>query len=843
MKSALPIDHAIDEIVAAVEQHSAVIVEAPPGAGKTTRVAPALWRGMCEHANGRTGRIVLVEPRRIAARSAAARIALEEDVRLGHEVGYHVRFDRKFTDHTRVVVMTPGILLRELQSDGVLSEIGIILLDEFHERSLECDILLGMIRRVQESIRPDLRLVIMSATLNTASITEYLALRAAQAPPIIRVQGQMYPVTIRHSQPGPPRKIVDAVCEAIPLAAQRDEGDMLVFLPGVGEILHTSRVLERFANKFDWEIMPLYGDLSPEEQDRILQPCPRRKIILSTNVAETSLTIDGVRIVVDSGWARIMRVDPAVGLNVLKLEPISQASARQRAGRAGRTAPGVCWRLWDETTHRSRPLHTDPEVLRVDLAGAALQLSCWGESQLECFPWLTAPRPEALAQACLVLERLDAIESGRATSLGRQMVAFPTHPRLARLLLAGHRLRVPSAACLAAALLSEREVFDRFVSPGKSTPPTRGGVTSDCDVTQRVLAFNEFRRSGRTDFPLGVIRVGAARQVERAAAQFRDLMRAQLGNWSVEEEIDRRLSQALLAALPDRLARRREPHKPRGLMVGGRGVKLDGSSSLGDAELFLCVDVDAGGTEASVRQASAIERCWLDERHLQRTMERFVHPTQGHVVTRKRTSWFDLPLDETPMPTPMDEETAQLLAGSARHNWHKVFPTQDKKLNSLLGRARWLRAALNDTRWPDLSDAAIQSHLAQWCQGQRDLDAVRSLPWRALIEQLFTPEQLAMLAREAPESYTLPSGRSVVLSYEADKPPVLAARIQDFFGLADTPRIAQGRVRLLLHLLAPNNRCQQITDDLASFWKNTYADVRKQLRGRYPKHDWPEQPM
>lgn len=832
----LPIDEALGEIVAAVAAHSAVIVEAPPGAGKTTRVAPAWMRQL----EAGAGRVVLVEPRRIAARAAAARIAYELGVRLGDEVGYQVRFDRQMTKNTRLAVVTPGILLRELQGDGVLSEVSTVILDEFHERSLESDILLGMVRRVQESIRPDLRLIIMSATLNTASIAEYLG-----DPPVVRVPGRMYPVTIRHAKPGPRRKIVEAVCEQIPIAAERDPGDMLVFLPGVGEILQTARQLAPLEKKLDWEFMPLYGDLSPQEQDRVLGPSPRRKIILATNVAETSLTIDGVRIVVDSGWARVQRVDAAVGLNVLALEPISQASAEQRAGRAGRTAPGVCWRLWDEVTHRSRPRYTDPEILRVDLSGAALQLMCWGESDIALFPWLTKPSAAALAQAVLLLERLDAVREQRATPLGQQLVTFPTHPRLARLLLAGHQLGVPSAAALAAALLSERDVFDRRAQPSRSgtLPPTRVDHRSDCDVTERIRALQEFFNHGRTEFPLGTVRIGAARQVERAAAQLRDVLRSVAGRTDNEQPLERQLSQAMLAAMPDRVAKRREPHQPRGLMVGGRGVKLENSSTVRDAELFVCVDVDAGGTEASVRQASGIEREWLSPEQLREVDERFVHPTQGHVVTRRRVYWFDLLLEETPVPTPLDEETARLLAKSAQQNWHKVFPTNDKSLNSLLGRARWLGHALGDPAWPDLSDAGLQSHLTEWCAGQRDLDAVQSLPWRQLVEQLLTGQQRSLLAREAPETYTLPSGRTVLLSYEADRPPVLAARIQDFFGLADTPRIAQGRVRLVLHLLAPNQRCQQITDDLASFWKNTYAEVRKQLRGRYPKHAWPEDPL
>jgi ATP-dependent helicase HrpB len=831
----LPIDAALPEIRAAVAAHPVVIVEAPPGAGKTTRIGPALL----DLPATRDGRIVMVEPRRIAARTAAARMAAESQTDLGQLFGYQVRFDRQTSAATRLSVVTPGILLRELQGDGVLSQVSAVILDEFHERSLEVDILLGMLRRIQETIRPELRLVVMSATLNTASISGYFP-----AAPVIAVPGKMFPVAIRHARPGPQRRIVEAVTEQVLQAAGQDDGDMLVFLPGVGEILQTARNLERPAAREGWEILPLYGEMSPADQDRALAPHPQRKIILATNVAETSLTIDGVRIVVDSGWARVQRIDPAVGLNVLALEPISRASAEQRAGRAGRTASGVCWRLWDEATQRSRPAHTDPEILRVDLAGAVLQLIVWGEADVACFPWLTPPRPQALEQARELLEHLDAIAGTRPTPLGHQLVQLPVHPRLGRLLIAGNQLGVPRAAALAAAMLADRDVFDRRAPHGSTggQPFTRSRGLHACDVTERVRGLQTFFATGRTDFPQGQVRVGAAWQVQRASQQLLDNLRSHGSPLQPEQPLDRQLSQALLAAMPDRVARRREPHKPRGVMVGGRGVKLDPASGVQAEELFVCVDVDASGTEATVRQASAVDRQWLDPLHCTQRDERFFHPTQGTVITRRRTYWFDLLLEETPVPTPLDEQTGEILAAAAVQYWHRVFPSDDKQLQSFLGRARWLAAAMPEADWPDLSNAGLQQQLRQWCCGWRDLESLRELPWRALIEQLLSHPQRQLLDREAPQSFTLPSGRQVLLVYEADKPPVLAARIQDFFGLRETPRIAGGRVRLLLHLLAPNNRCQQITDDLASFWQNTYPEVRKQLRGRYPKHNWPESP-
>ncbi len=373
-KIPLPIDGALVDIERAVQSNASVIVEAPPGAGKTTRVAPALLAG-------HSRKVVLVQPRRIAARAAAARIAMEVGSAVGELVGYHVRFDKRVGPGTRLVAMTPGILLRQLQSDIGLTDTSVVVLDEFHERSLEYDLLLGMLRRVQVELRPDLRLVVMSATLNTESIREYLS-----NPPVICVPGQLHPVEIRYSRFGTRGKLTDLVAEQTIRAAAEHAGDMLVFLPGAGEIEQVARQIEGRAAREGWEVMRLYGEMAAQDQDRVLQPCPLRKIILSTNIAETSLTIDGVRVVVDSGWARVQRVDPSLGLNSLELEPIAKASATQRAGRAGRTAPGVCYRMWDEATNRSRPEHLEPEILRWISPGLSCSCCAGARPIQQCFP-------------------------------------------------------------------------------------------------------------------------------------------------------------------------------------------------------------------------------------------------------------------------------------------------------------------------------------------------------------------------------------------------------------------------------------------------------------------------
>jgi len=837
----LPIDIHLPELVRMSASHPCLVLEAPPGTGKTTRVAPALLT------EPNAGQVILIQPRRIAARAAAARIAQELGSEVGQQVGYQVRFDKCCTQATELISMTPGILLRRLQHDPLLENVAVVILDEFHERSLEVDLVLGMLRRIQVELRPELRLVIMSATLNTAGLEQLLG-----APPVLRVAAQAYPVDLRFSRfqstqrggypVSPTRRIIEQTTTALLDASRAHAGDMLVFLPGVSEIMQVARNVQAEADKQGWDLLTLFGDMSPKDQDRVLKPSASRKVILATNVAETSLTIDGVTVVIDSGWSRVQRVDPNLGLNMLVLEPISQASATQRAGRAGRTAPGICYRLWDEATDRGRLPHLEPEILRVDLAGAALQLLAWGETDCSQFPWITPPRDTAWNAALRALQLIDATSSdGRVTELGKSLLRLPVHPRIGRFLVEAHRLQVPAAGAVAAALLSERDVFDqrRAVSrPGQSierTPPHA------CDLTHRVQLLRNFNQRSSLKTSLGMIKPEAAYNVLRVAEQFQKLLVAEFGKLP-EAPLTDQLQRALLTAFPDRLARRRAPGSPRGLMVGGRGVKLESSSGVQQSELFLCLDVDAVASEASVRKASAIAADWLPMEHLCEVDEKFFNPTQGAVVTRRRLYWLDLLLSETPMATIPDEETAQLLSTEAAKQFQRLLPPKDKELQSWLARVAWLAHANPELGLPTLEATSLAELLTQWCYGWRSLDELRALPWKNLLPNMLNANQRKLLDAQAPETVTLPTGRAVYLQYEIGKPPVLAARIQEFFGLKSTPRLAGGRVPLLLHLLAPNNRCQQITDDLASFWSNTYPTVRKELRTRYPKHAWPEVP-
>jgi len=839
----LPIDDVIGQVIDAVRGAGVVVVQAPPGAGKTTRIPPALLDEAVERSEG----VLVLEPRRMAARSAARRIASERGGSVGDEVGYTVRFDDATSCRTRLVVMTEGILIRRLQDDPLLDGIGAIVFDEFHERHLDTDLALAMATRVRQA-RPELKLVVMSATLDPAPIARYLG-----DAPIVVSQGRQYPVTIDYLRRADRRPCAELVAEAVEPMLARTPGDLLCFLPGVGEIRQAERLLGDVARRHDLAIMPLFGDLSPEDQDRVLAPSPRRKVVLATNVAESSVTIDGVTGVIDSGVARVLRFDPQVGLDRLEIEPISQASCEQRTGRAGRTAPGHCRRLWEEGSHRHRAERETPELRRIDLSGAVLQLRCWGESDLSTFPWFEPPDVEAIQSAERLLQRLGALdELGDPTELGRVMVRFPVAPRLARLLLAGIDRGVPERAALLAAMLSERDPFRRS-EPSRSGPPSgprRGAVPtalqrSFSDVLDRLAALEAFLEGRPIDGPWR-LDGGAVFPVRRAFEQLLRLVHREMpeeaAGFATGDEADEGVLRALLDAYPDRLVKRRDVGSDKGLMVGGRGVRFGPASAVLDPMLLLAIDVDGAGSEALVRQASGILPEWLDPRRMSRRTECFLHPTRNEVQARSRLYWDDLVIDERPTELPGDEAQAALLAEGARRAWQGALPKEDEGLRQWLARVRCLAAWRPELQLPDWSDERLMQVLKNLSYGRRSVAELASANWRAALEGELDHHQRRAIETEAPERIEVPSGAKLKVTYEVGRPPVLAARIQELFGWRETPRVAGGRVPILLHLLAPNGRPQQVTDDLASFWKNTYSVVRKELRGRYPKHKWPEDP-
>jgi ATP-dependent helicase HrpB len=824
----LPIASVLSKAVAA-SRGGAVVVTAPPGSGKTMLVPAAVLDDLPA-----AQKVVLIQPRRLAARAVARRIAMLRDGLVGDEVGYHVRFDRQAGRDTRLLVVTTGILLKRLLDDVALEDIGTVVIDEFHERTIEMDLVLGMLVRIRQTLRPDLRIVVMSATLAAEPVAKLLG-----DCPIIHAEGRPFPVQARYERWGEQGELENRVAKRVAEAFVATTGHVLVFLPGVGEIMRCQRALSPLAERDGHALLPLFGDLPAEQQDRVLNELGQRKIILATNVAETSLTIEGVTAVIDSGQARQMRVSPATGLPRLELVPISQASADQRAGRAGRTAPGICWRLWDEASHRARPLAETPEVLRGDFAEPLLQLLALGESQ--GFPWLDAPPSDSVINARQLLELLDGTnDAGEITPLGQELARLPAHPRLGRLLLAGAEHGVLRETSIAAALLSERDPF-RAAEHGRRGPREYGAVRSRSDVVDRVMALEAFYAGAPGQDPPLELHPGGARNVLRSAEQlFRvvDFPRS-----ARADKPDEALMRALLEAFPDRQARLRAGTRDRALMVGGRGVRIDNSSRVRGEPLFLAIEINDMGGEARARMVSAVERSWLSPEKLRTREELFFNPTKKQVEARLRTYWIDLMLDETPTQITDWAAAAKLLANEARHELDRVLPTPDSAAGSLLARVRWLAEAIPDLGLSPMTDADLKQMLPEICYGLRSLDDVHGADWLALLQQKIGYDRLPEIDRLAPQQLELPNGNRHAIVYETGKAPVLAVRIQEMFGVRETPNVGGGRVPVLLHLLGPNYRPQQITADLASFWQNGYSEIKKELRRRYPKHQWPDDPL
>jgi len=798
----LPIDDVLPQVVAALRQSPCAVLRAPPGAGKTTRVPPALLdAGLAER-----GKILVLQPRRVAARATAARMASERGTRLGEEVGYQVRFDSRTSPRTKIEVLTEGILLRMLHEQPFLEGISAIIFDEFHERSLSSDLALGMVRQIQQSVRPDLKVLVMSATLAAEPIAAYLG-----GCGVVESAGRMFPVAIRYLAGLEKRPIEETVLAGVEQVLPESAGDVLVFLPGVGEIRKAGARLEGLAEEQNLAVMELYGDLPAEQQDAVLAAGKRRKVILATNVAETSLTIEGVAAVVDSGLARIQRLDEQTGLDRLELCSISKASADQRAGRAGRTQSGICLRLWPEAAHRHRAEYETPEVYRVDLAGAVLQLAAWIEPDYRTFPWFDAPEPASLARAESLLTMLGA-------------------------------LHLPEETALLAAMLSERDPFFRSGGPQRRS----ASHTSQSDVLDRLHALQDFEDRGIADSAVGSINRQGAKQICKVREQLLSLTERMGSNRKPKNgpaTSDDAVLQSLLAAYPDRVARRRETGSKRAVMVGGRGVKLADESAVLESELFVCVQVDGAGGEGLIRQASGIERAWLSSALLQtETIVEFDEERES-VAAKKQVTWNGLLLEESQTALPAGEKAEALLATAAAERLERVYPKDNEDFSQFVTRVQCLAAWRPDWNLPPLDDATFRTLLPMLVSGCRSFADLRKGPWLHAAKSLFTYPQLQLVDREAPERIEVPSGSRVAVLYEVGRPPVLAVRIQEVFGLLDTPRLAGGKVPVLMHLLAPNMRVAQVTDDLRSFWTNTYILVRKDLRNRYPKHSWPEDPF
>ncbi|MEM1179495.1 MAG: ATP-dependent helicase HrpB [Acidobacteriota bacterium] len=845
----LPIDPVRPRITSALRERRNLVLRASTGAGKTTRVPPAL-------VDAEFGPLIMVEPRRVAARAAARRIAEENGWRLGEEVGYQVRFERRAKASTQILVVTEGILVQRLQHDLFLDGVATLVFDEFHERNLSSDLALAMARKVQLEARDDLRLLVMSATLDPEPLLRFLG--GPEECSSCESDGRLFPVEVAYRRHVDARSLPTQVKETVPEVLEKTPGDVLVFLPGVGEIRRSQDFLGPIADTWDngrgFDLVPLYGDLPPEAQDRALRRGPRRKVVLATNVAETSVTIDGVTAVIDSGQVRRLRFAPGLGLDRLELGRISLASAEQRKGRAGRQQAGYCLRLWTEQDHRGLPTRETAEIARVDLASMALELLAWGESDLSHFGFFEAPDPAALDRSLQVLVDLGAAEidggQTRITPLGHQLSRLPVHPRLARLIVAGHDLGFGEDACTVAALLSERDIVFRPVTHR----PVRAMGVADSDLMDRLEGLEELERSGYGDTALGPVDRGRSRTVRRVADQLRRLLKrldagAQSPKTSTPDAApgrvhnpgrDEAMARAVLTAFPDRVAKRREAGSRRAVMVGGRGVRLAEMSAVVEPALFVAVELDAGrGAEGLVRQASAVDPAWLAQHTRD---EAYFDPERRRVLGRRLRRYRDLTLDESDID-PGPDRAAAVLAEAAQTHLDEALGLDDVPVAAFLTRLRSLRRWMPELELPAFDDRELAELLPALCAGKRSFDDLRRAPVLDVLRGVLDYPQREALDQKAPERLQVPSGSQIRLQYRDGEAPILAARIQELFGATETPSVAGGRVPVLLHLLAPNGRPQQVTDDLASFWANTYPLVRKELAGRYPKHAWPDDPL
>ncbi len=830
----LPIEDVLPSLVTAVRDRRVAVLVAPPGAGKTTRVPGALL-----DAGAIDGEIVVLQPRRLAARLAATRIASERGVELGREVGYEVRFDRKRSAATRISLVTEGILTRRLLSDPTLRGVGCVVIDELHERNLDGDLALALVQRLRAQ-RPDLALIAMSATLDAEPVAKFL-----DDAPVIRSEGRAFPLTIEHADTPDDRHLGKQVSAAVRRVAQAGlDGDILVFLPGAGEIRRCAEDLEDAARVFDLAVLPLHGDLTVDEQDRAVAKGTRRKVILATNVAETSVTIDGVVCVIDSGLARIARHSPWTGLPSLQIEPVSRASCAQRAGRAGRTRPGRVVRLYTKHDHDTRRAFETPEIARADVAGAALELYGAGLAGLRALRWYEPPPEVAIAAAEDLLHRLDAVKDGAITERGKRMLKFPVHPRIGRLLVEAEARGVAREAAVIAALLGGRELrLERRGPAGAARIASSSDLIDDMDALfdarEHGLRADRLRRDG--------LDIGTAHQADKAAKQLDRIADHGTPAPRSHDEVDAALQIAILSGFPDRVGKRRAPRSPDFVFAAGGGA-LAPASSVIDATLIVAVDVAETGikgasSKVQIRRASAIDASWLLDLYLDRIEERdeLLWNAQKERVERTVQMTYDgLVIDETrdiDGARRAGRPTAELLAKHALLAIDKLIDADALAQ----WRARVTVANSVNPSIPAVADDALATVIANSCEGASSFAELRQAGLLSLLDAGLG-EHKRWVDKLAPTHLDLPRRRRVQIHYETDKPPWIASRMQDFFGLARAPAVGDGKIPLVLHLLAPNQRPVQVTQDLPGFWVRHYPALRNQLARRYPRHQWPEDP-
>lgn len=876
----LPIYELRDELVDALKTDCRLIIEAPTGSGKSTQVPQMLLdSGLCPD------EIVVLQPRRLAARMLARRVAQERGGNLGDEVGYQVRLENHVSEKTRIRYVTEGILLRQILSDPELHGVSAVVFDEFHERHLYGDITLARCLHLQKT-RPDLKIIVMSATLDAGPLRDYLAPCRE-----LKSEGRMFPVDIQYAEKKidfDHHPVWEAAADAFESAVRSGaEGDVLIFMPGAYQIARTVEAVRGKSCAKDFAVLPLHGELPPHEQDAAVGDCGQRKVVVATNVAETSITIDGIRIVIDSGLARIARFDPNRGIDTLMIERISRASADQRAGRAGRTAPGTCHRLWTLQEQANRRAQELPEILRHDLAEVVLTLKAGGINDVENFAWLEKPDPVALQKTLVLLTDLGALTAsdsadlqnnsprpdnhpsrggecteaesppaeecakrgvGSLTEIGRKMVNFPMHPRYARMLLAADRYHCVRQACLIAALTQGRGILQR--NKGKAVRGQRDDLLGEEDVSDFKRLMRAWVFADKNNYNVGACRqlgvhAGAARQVKPLYERFMKIAEQQglkINNAAPEDEY---LQKCILIAFSDQLAKRCDRGTLRCELVHGRTAELARESVVRDADLLVAADITEigqtrGQTGVLLNLATAVEWDWLEELYpndFRDECEAFYDTRQKRVCVEHRTLFRDLVLDRSVTQNPEPDEAAEIITEEVLAG-RLTLPKWDDQVEKWIARVNCLARGCPEYGIPEIDNDARRTMIQEICLGavcRKDLKE-RSV-W-STVKSWLSPAQLAMIDKQAPERIQLPSGLNARIRYEDDQPPVLSATIQKLYGLEETPHIGFGQIPVVIEALAPNQRSQQKTTDMKSFWENSYPLLKKELKGRYPKHEW-----
>jgi ATP-dependent helicase HrpB len=842
----LPIYEIETEIIAALKQSKRLVLQAPTGSGKSTQVPQMLLK----HGLLGDGQVVILQPRRLAARLLASRVAHELGVELGREVGYQVRFENATSPATRIKFETEGILLRQMIRDPNLRNIQALIFDEFHERHLYGDITLARALDIQEQSRPDLLIIVMSATLDAGSLERYL-----QPCVVLTSEGRTFPVTVeylpRRAGPNAP-PVWELAADGFSRYARTHEGDVLIFMPGGYEINRTIEAVRQRSESKGYLLLPLHGELAPKDQDAAVARYDRPKVVVATNVAETSITIDGVRLVIDSGLARIPRYDPNRGINTLLVERISRSSSEQRAGRAGRTAPGHCIRLWSQPEHEERAANELPEVKRLDLSEVILTLKAAGVNDLRKFRWLEAPGDTALNHAEELLMDLGALKyadgHSRITDLGRRMLAFPVHPRYSRMLLAAQEYNCVYEACLVAALTQGRDLLVR--NAGRDVASTRDDLFGEKGASDFWVLIRAWNYAAKNQFRMDALREAGihgvtARQVGPLLEQFLKIASAEGLDIQQGRATDEALQKCILIGFSDRVARRMDEGTWRCEVVHGRRGTLARESVVQESPLFVAAEIrELGGRPGEVNTilslATAIEPAWLHELFPDdmRSEVRAVFDSVARRVQAQDVLTFrDLTVTSRPVEPPPADAAARLLAEEVVAG-RLQLPNWDHGVEQWIVRLNLLAHWCPDLQLPPIHEEDRRHIIEQLCLGAASYKDLKGRPVKPLVQSWVGPAQRELLEKHAPERVTLSNGRTPKVIYEPDAPPYVSLRIQELFDVTQTPRIAMGRVPLSVHILAPSMRPVQVTQDLANFWREHYPRIKSELQRKYPKHQW-----